>query len=597
MTEEDIQRIVSSVLSSIKTNSLTIEQLTEITEIPDDAYIELSKGRRISWGVIYTIITDLVDEYIGVSNANIEKILKDLDEMSKIINGDPDYASAELNPFIQLGNFENWETANAKLDTLTDAKYNGPVRMRIMGANMFVEMHAILFAQKQYVQTIRGKVSVDNNTGKLKSGPYGMYKRESNLTGGKVVWTAWVKVFDESTDVRINDNKSLIEDVKARTEKLEVFASAGGLVVPSHYSPFVDLTGLVEEKYGELPKGAIAVGNSLMLSDNVMLAFYHTGMWAEYDLYARKCLRANIFDTTSGFRGVTEARYRTHGACMGRYVHAGKPYIYMINTVGEGQYGIYEINVYDWTTQKLVQVISSETYGKANSLATFHNFSIDEQGTLIYMARIMSVPDNAASKVFVKCRLPSPDEGTEVTRTFNGYGDYTGAYDAENNTVLNTDTPTEAVTRTFKLYTITDQDVINRRSVYIPLYDDFKDANSRYHIADTSLLYQGSFAKNGAFYLLWTAHTAGKANMAITKYDMANATQDDQGRDLMPVVYYQQCSNPDTIKRYFSEGESLLEINGELAVVITWMHDQGTGDVVLTGAGGLEEANNVVYFK
>lgn len=537
-----------------------------------------------------------------VGDVDFTAILEELKRLLKLIEGDPAVASAEIDPFIQLGNFETWEAANARLDTLTDARYNGPVRLRIMGANMFVEMHAILFVQKQYVQTIRGKVAVDSGTGRLKSGPYGMYKRESALEDGKVVWSAWKKIFDENTDTRITDNAYTIKDLQRQIDELEpgggsVTAVAGGLVVPSCYNPFVDLTGLVEEKYGALPKGAIAVGNSLMLSDNVMLCFYHTGLWAEYDLYARKCLRANIFDTTSGFRDTTAARYRTHGACMGRYVHAGKPYIYMINTVGEGQYGIYEINVYDWTTQKLVQVISSETYGKANGLATFHNFAIDEQGTLIYMARLTSVPDNAASKVFVKCRLPSPDEGTEVTRTFNGYGSYAGAYDAEKNTTLNTATPTAAVTRTFKLYTITEQDVKGRRSVYIPLYDDFKNAESRYHISGTSLLYQGSFAKNGAFYLLWTAHTVNKANMAITKYDMANATQDDQGRDLMPVVYYQQCLNPDTIKRYFSEGESLLEINGALAIVITWMHDQGTGDVVLTGEGGLDAANNLVYFK
>ncbi|WP_270438530.1 hypothetical protein [Bacteroides bouchesdurhonensis] len=48
MTEVEIQIIVDKVLSSLRTNSLTIEQLTNINELPDEAYFELSGGRKIS---------------------------------------------------------------------------------------------------------------------------------------------------------------------------------------------------------------------------------------------------------------------------------------------------------------------------------------------------------------------------------------------------------------------------------------------------------------------------------------------------------------------------------------------------------------------
>ncbi|HJG13295.1 MAG TPA: hypothetical protein K8V07_15385 [Bacteroides xylanisolvens] len=48
MTETEKQQIVSIVLQSLKTNSLTIEQLTSIDELPDDAYIEISGGCKIS---------------------------------------------------------------------------------------------------------------------------------------------------------------------------------------------------------------------------------------------------------------------------------------------------------------------------------------------------------------------------------------------------------------------------------------------------------------------------------------------------------------------------------------------------------------------
>lgn len=48
MTESEKQQIISLVLQALKTNSLAIEQLTSIDELPDDAYIEISNGCKIS---------------------------------------------------------------------------------------------------------------------------------------------------------------------------------------------------------------------------------------------------------------------------------------------------------------------------------------------------------------------------------------------------------------------------------------------------------------------------------------------------------------------------------------------------------------------
>lgn len=52
MTETEKQHIVSLVLQSLKTNSLTIEQLTAIDELPEDAFLEVSGGRKISAAVL-----------------------------------------------------------------------------------------------------------------------------------------------------------------------------------------------------------------------------------------------------------------------------------------------------------------------------------------------------------------------------------------------------------------------------------------------------------------------------------------------------------------------------------------------------------------
>lgn len=46
MTETEKQQIISLVLQALKTNSLTIEQLTDTTELSKDMYVEVSGGRK-----------------------------------------------------------------------------------------------------------------------------------------------------------------------------------------------------------------------------------------------------------------------------------------------------------------------------------------------------------------------------------------------------------------------------------------------------------------------------------------------------------------------------------------------------------------------
>lgn len=50
--EEDKQSIINAVLSAIRTNSKTIEQLTPVTTLSDDDYIELNGGRRVKVSVL-----------------------------------------------------------------------------------------------------------------------------------------------------------------------------------------------------------------------------------------------------------------------------------------------------------------------------------------------------------------------------------------------------------------------------------------------------------------------------------------------------------------------------------------------------------------
>ena len=61
MTESEKQEIVSRVLSSLSTNSATIDQLIETGACTDNDYFETGKGNKVSYAcLLYT--SDAADE-------------------------------------------------------------------------------------------------------------------------------------------------------------------------------------------------------------------------------------------------------------------------------------------------------------------------------------------------------------------------------------------------------------------------------------------------------------------------------------------------------------------------------------------------------
>ena len=53
MTEQEIQTIVAAVIDSLKTNGKTIDQLTAVTTMGTNDFIELNGGRKVKYSVLY----------------------------------------------------------------------------------------------------------------------------------------------------------------------------------------------------------------------------------------------------------------------------------------------------------------------------------------------------------------------------------------------------------------------------------------------------------------------------------------------------------------------------------------------------------------
>lgn len=103
MTETEKQQIISLVLQALKTNSLTIEQLTDTTELSKDMYVEVSGGRKISIDLLSSTIAKMVNGDFDALVENVNKIAKDLSdgdaELLKRITGVSDKSNPLTDPF------------------------------------------------------------------------------------------------------------------------------------------------------------------------------------------------------------------------------------------------------------------------------------------------------------------------------------------------------------------------------------------------------------------------------------------------------------------------------------------------------------------
>ena len=62
MTDEQIiQTAVEEVLAALKTSGKTISQLTEVSELSENDYFEISGGRKVSYAVLLTVVTATIE--------------------------------------------------------------------------------------------------------------------------------------------------------------------------------------------------------------------------------------------------------------------------------------------------------------------------------------------------------------------------------------------------------------------------------------------------------------------------------------------------------------------------------------------------------
>ena len=136
MTAEEKQEIINAVLSAIRTNSKTISQLTPVTNISNDDYIELSSGNRVSYYTLYEVLLAAIEivvqgnidtMYDAISNLS-ERVVKyaDVGELIPELSGQQILAFSQ-SPFVVFKSMGAAYDGVSRTVTLNDgeASYSG----------------------------------------------------------------------------------------------------------------------------------------------------------------------------------------------------------------------------------------------------------------------------------------------------------------------------------------------------------------------------------------------------------------------------------------------------------------------------------------
>ena len=123
MTEQELQSVINVVLSSIKTNSRSIGQLTAVQSLSDSDYFEVDGGRKVA----YSALRDLISAY---DMDKFQETLKSVDDaiyklqtaLNTLVTGDASDAIDNFHEVITfLDGIKDNEKLSAKLVALQEA--------------------------------------------------------------------------------------------------------------------------------------------------------------------------------------------------------------------------------------------------------------------------------------------------------------------------------------------------------------------------------------------------------------------------------------------------------------------------------------------
>lgn len=88
MTEAEEQQIIDAVLSALRTNSRTIDQLTPTSTLSENDYFEINGSRRVSYSDLSALITSIYSDQISDVYTAIYRLVPDIHPIVEVEDED-----------------------------------------------------------------------------------------------------------------------------------------------------------------------------------------------------------------------------------------------------------------------------------------------------------------------------------------------------------------------------------------------------------------------------------------------------------------------------------------------------------------------------
>lgn len=228
ITQDELQGIVNDVLSAIRTNSRTIDQLTPVEELSDTDCWEINGGKKVPFSVIGECIEREVADRMENVNARIDRLqgtidISDLDNITK---------GGALAAIIGQGPFRYNVTDDGKIvgHLLLLGDEMGHVYTQVLVTHRVINADGQLTASHSDTDTY------------IYSRSYGL-KASATIPQGE--WTPWKKLQTELTQTTGNSTEVAMSQ-KAVTDELNALRAQMVMAVEVD-----DETGVVSLVYDE----------------------------------------------------------------------------------------------------------------------------------------------------------------------------------------------------------------------------------------------------------------------------------------------------------------------------------------------------------
>lgn len=420
MTEEEKRNIISEVLSAIKTNSLTIDQLTDVISLPDDAYMEIAGGRKISGKDLKRAIAASFDADLSELQNSINKIEKNSNdgdiELLKRLQGISELSNPLSDPYKYGGEFDSLTNFKTYLNGLFTNSSLGNLRCVLaintlkIPVNIQLERWSTGYVFQSFTSSIQLSTMTDDTATYVTSGPVCTLSRRGEIAVSTVTWGQWGSAINDlevsvNRDIKklalskgkANGIASLDDSGKLYSSQLTFGETEGTVFDGKRGKEIEDKSGILRTiNYGDLDAtfayGLYTVFNSDALLYDILLISSH----GESEATMQFIVSSGI--NQSFGRGLC---YRVHdGEKWGEWIKINKTYEDALEHGYEGsQEGFYD----SLSKINLLHFFNTVPYNRLDSVVSSGYYIVTDDAT--YSSDILLVSrygeEDAVTQLFL----------------------------------------------------------------------------------------------------------------------------------------------------------------------------------------------------